>query len=160
MNGDTLSDIEIIKLEPGRVQTAAYQKSDGTWAMLPQNLNYQQELAKCQAYQIELNPYKLQIPTVGTVTRGPGSWYCAIALPATMRTIPTLKIDRGTPTVECPDGTFPVSQLTLLSATSGMAIFVLTFSGSTPSAASSGILYIAGTGSGADAPSVLLDANL
>ena len=159
-NGDTLTEIELIKLEPGGTQTAAYQKSDGTRAMLPQNLDYGQELAKCQAYQIELNPYKFQNPTVGAVTRGPDNWYCAIALPATMRTIPTLKIDRGTPTVECPDGTFPVSQLTLLSATFGMALFVLTFSGSTPSAASSGILYIAGTGSGTDAPSVLLNANL
>ena len=152
--------VQAMKLEVGDTQTLAYQKSDGTWAMLPQHLSYQQELAKCQAYQIELNPYKLQNPTLGTVTRGPGSWYCAIALPATMRTSPTLKIDRGTPTVECPDGAFPVSQLTLLSATSGMALFVLTFSGSTPSAASSGTLYIAGTGSGADAPSVLLNANL
>ena len=153
-------DLTAVKIELGDTQTLAYQKSDGTWAILPQNLDYHTELAKCQAYQIELNPYKSQNPTVGTVTRGPGNWYCAIALPATMRTIPTLKIDRGTPTVECPDGTFPVSQLTLLSATSGMAFFVLTFSGSTPSAASSGILYIAGTDSGADAPSVLLDANL
>lgn len=152
--------VAAVKLELGDAQTLAHQKPDGTWAMLPQNLDYRQELAKCQAYQIELNPYKFQNPTVGTVTRGPGNWYCAIALPATMRTIPTLKIDRGTPTVECPDGTFPVSQLTLLSATSGMAFFVLTFSGSTPSAASPGILYIAGTDSGADAPSVLLDANL
>lgn len=159
-NGDTIPEVVLIKLEPGKTQTAAYQKADGTWARLPQNLDYQQELAKCQVYQIELNPYKFQNPTVGTVTRGPSNWYCAIALPATMRTIPTLKIDRGTPTVECPDGTFPVSQLTLLSATFGMAIFVLTFSGSTPSAASSGILYIAGTDSGADAPSILLDANL
>ena len=49
-NGDRLSEIELIKLEPGRVQTAAYQMSDSKWSMLPQNLNYQQELAKCQAY--------------------------------------------------------------------------------------------------------------
>lgn len=50
MSGDTLAETEIIKLEPGGTQTLAYQKSDGTWPILPQNLNYQQELAKCQAY--------------------------------------------------------------------------------------------------------------
>lgn len=42
--------IKALKLEEGSSQTLAYQKSDGTWAMLPQGLNYQQELAKCQAY--------------------------------------------------------------------------------------------------------------
>ena len=149
-----------VKLEEGENQTLYAENGDGTVTVLPQGLDYGQELAKCQVYQIELNPYKFQNPTMGTVTRGPGNWYCAIALPATMRTIPTLKIDRGTPTVECPDGAFPVSQLTLLSATFGTALFVLTFSGSTPSAASFGTLYIAGTDSGTDAPSVLLNANL
>ena len=49
-NGDRLSEIELIKLEPGNRQTAAYKKSDGTWAMLPQGIDYRQELAKCQAY--------------------------------------------------------------------------------------------------------------
>lgn len=42
--------ISAAKLEEGAMQTLAYQKADGTWAMLPQNLDYQQELAKCQAY--------------------------------------------------------------------------------------------------------------
>ena len=50
VNGDTLTETEIIKLEPGGTQTAAYKKSDGTWAMLPQGIDYRQELAKCQAY--------------------------------------------------------------------------------------------------------------
>ena len=52
-NGDTIPEVVLIKLEPGKTQTAAYQKADGTWAMLPQNLDYQQELAKCQAYYWE-----------------------------------------------------------------------------------------------------------
>lgn len=42
--------IKALKLEEGSSQTLAYQKSDGTWAMLPQNLDYHTELAKCQAY--------------------------------------------------------------------------------------------------------------
>lgn len=50
ITGDKTPEIEFIKLEPGNRQTAAYQKPDGKWAMLPQGLNYQQELAKCQAY--------------------------------------------------------------------------------------------------------------
>lgn len=49
-SGETVNALEFIKLEPGNRQTAAYQKSDGTWAILPQNLDYGQELAKCQAY--------------------------------------------------------------------------------------------------------------
>ena len=53
VNGDTLTETEIIKLEPGGTQTAAYKKSDGTWAMLPQGIDYRQELAKCQAYYWE-----------------------------------------------------------------------------------------------------------
>lgn len=52
-NGDTIPEVVLIKVEPGKTQTAAYQKADGTWAMLPQNLDYQQELAKCQAYYWE-----------------------------------------------------------------------------------------------------------
>lgn len=52
-NGDRLSEIELIKLEPGGTQTAAYKKSDGTWAMLPQGIDYRQELEKCQAYYWE-----------------------------------------------------------------------------------------------------------
>lgn len=47
--GDSVS-VAAIKLELGEGQTLAYKKADGTWARLPQNLDYQQELAKCQAY--------------------------------------------------------------------------------------------------------------
>lgn len=160
ITGDKTPEIELIKLEQGNRQTAAYQKSDGKWSRLPQNLSYEQTLANCQAYQIELNYRRLQNPTIGTVVRGPGSWYVAIPLPTTMRVAPAIKIERGTPTVECQDGAFQVSQLTPLSTTSSMALFVLKFSGGSPSTASSGTLYVAGTGTGADAPSVILDANL
>lgn len=159
-NGDTLNDIEIIKLEPGGTQTAAYQKSDGTRAMLPQNLNYQIELEKCQAYQIELNPNRLQNPTIGVVTRGPGSWYVAIPMPTSMRTTPAVSASGGTLAVECVDGAYPVSQITPLSSTAGMLLCGLTFSAGTPSSAQSGTLYVAGSGSGTDAPSILLNANL
>lgn len=48
--GDTIPTIEFLKLEHGVGQTAAYQKSDGTWAMLPQNLDYGRELLTCQQY--------------------------------------------------------------------------------------------------------------
>ena len=51
----TSLDIFAAKLEEGEGQTLAYQKSDGTWAMLTQPTNYQQELAKCQAYLIVVN---------------------------------------------------------------------------------------------------------
>ena len=48
--GDTIPTIEFLKLEHGAGQTAAYQKSDGTWARLPQNLDYGRELLTCQQY--------------------------------------------------------------------------------------------------------------
>lgn len=47
---DIIQTIEFLKLEHGAGQTAAYQKSDGTWAMLPQNLDYGRELLTCQQY--------------------------------------------------------------------------------------------------------------
>lgn len=47
--GDSVS-VAAIKLELGEGQTLAYKKADGTWARLPQNLDYQQELAKCEYY--------------------------------------------------------------------------------------------------------------
>ena len=49
-SGDTIPTIEFLKLEHGAGQTAAHQKSDGTWAMLPQNLDYGRELLTCQQY--------------------------------------------------------------------------------------------------------------
>ena len=49
-SGDTIPTIEFLKLEHGVGQTAAYQKSDGTWAMLPQNMDYGRELLTCQQY--------------------------------------------------------------------------------------------------------------
>lgn len=39
-----------VKLEEGKTQTLYAENGDGTVTVLPQNLNYQQELAKCQAY--------------------------------------------------------------------------------------------------------------
>lgn len=50
LGGDTVPAIAEMKVEPGDTQTLAYKKSDGTWTRLQQNLDYQAELSKCQAY--------------------------------------------------------------------------------------------------------------
>lgn len=50
VQNDSIPVIEFLKLEPGSIQTAAYQKPDGTWAMLPQNLHYGRDLLNCQQY--------------------------------------------------------------------------------------------------------------
>lgn len=95
-NGDTIPEVVLIKLEPGKTQTAAYQKADGTWAMLPKNLDYQQELAKCQAYlwvPQQKNGYTAL--GVGHAENANIAWVTVVP-PVSMRT-------GGTPTVKISD---------------------------------------------------------
>lgn len=71
--GNVTRTFKSVKLEVGDNQTHAYQKSDGSWAMLPQNLNFGQTLAKCQAYQFVSKDPNASFPAVmngkaGTVT--------------------------------------------------------------------------------------------
>lgn len=94
ITGDKTPEIELIKLEQGNRQTAAYQKSDGTWAMLPQNLDYQRELAKCQEYYWESS-----IVFASNTHFNEGHLLCNVQFPVKMRTIPavTIKSVSGTP---------------------------------------------------------------
>lgn len=47
-------DIKAVKLELGSVQTLAHQDADGNWVLNDPPPNYQQELAKCQRYQVKI----------------------------------------------------------------------------------------------------------
>lgn len=42
--------VAVMRLDPGDRQNIGYKKSDGTVVLLPQNLSYQQELAKCKYF--------------------------------------------------------------------------------------------------------------
>lgn len=89
-------DLTAVKLDSGNTQTLAYQKSDGLWAMLPQNLSYQQELAKCQAYlwvPQQKNGYT--VLGVGHAENANIAWVTVVP-PVSMRT-------GGTPTVKISD---------------------------------------------------------
>lgn len=87
ITGDKTPEIEFIKLEPGNRQTAAYQKPDGKWAMLPQGLNYQQELAKCQGYYWESSIIFASITQFDK-----NNLICNVQFPVKMRTVPAVTI--------------------------------------------------------------------
>lgn len=94
--GNVTRTVKAIKLEVGEGQTLAYQKADGKWAMLPQGLNYQQELAKCQAYlwvPQQKNGYT--VLGVGHAENANIAWVTVVP-PVSMRT-------GGTPTVKISD---------------------------------------------------------
>lgn len=88
--------IKALKLEEGSSQTLAYQKSDGTWAMLPQNLDYHTELAKCQAYLwVPQQKNGHTVLGVGHAENANIAWVTVVP-PVSMRT-------GGTPTVKISD---------------------------------------------------------
>ena len=79
--------IKALKLEEGSSQTLAYQKSDGTWLLLPQNLDYQQELAKCQGYYWESSIIFASITQFDK-----NNLICNVQFPVKMRTVPAVTI--------------------------------------------------------------------
>lgn len=77
-----------VKLELGDTQTLAHQEN-GEW-VLNEIPNYQQELAKCQRYAIELNSFGEAYTSLGNGHAGDSSFaYITVPLPVTMRTKPT-----------------------------------------------------------------------
>ena len=83
-----------VKLEDGADQTLFVENGDGTVTVLPQNLDYQQELAKCQAYlwvPQQKNGYT--VLGVGHVENGNIAWVTVVP-PVAMRTggAPSVKI--------------------------------------------------------------------
>lgn len=92
--GETVNALEFIKLEPGNRQTAAYKKSDGSWAMIPQGMRYSHVLADCLAYYWESS-----IVFASNTHFNDGHLLCNVQFPVKMRTIPavTIKSVSGTP---------------------------------------------------------------
>lgn len=85
--GSVTRTVKAIKLEVGNTQTLAYQKTDGSWALLPQNLNYQQELVKCQAYY-----WESKMEFASSTLFDSNNLICNVQFPVKMRTIPAVTI--------------------------------------------------------------------
>ena len=85
--GSVTRTVKAIKLEVGNTQTLAYQKTDGSWALLPQNLNYQQELVKCQAYY-----WESKMEFASSTLFNSYHLICNVQFPVKMRTIPAVTI--------------------------------------------------------------------
>ena len=80
---DAYIDILAAKLELGPRQTLAHKDADGNWVLNDPPPDKQQELAKCQRYQIQF-PY---ICDTSAITISSNSIYAVFPLPCTMRTI-------------------------------------------------------------------------
>lgn len=78
------------KLELGPVQTLAHQDADGNWVLNDPPPNFQQELAKCQRYQLVLKPYWKVIGYGYKSSDGKAA--INIAVPVPFRTAPTISI--------------------------------------------------------------------
>lgn len=87
--GANITKFIAIKLELGDTQTLAHQEN-GEW-VLNEIPNYQQELAKCQRYFVNLNMLSAGYPTAGGATAYNASTeYVVVNLPVPMRTQPTV----------------------------------------------------------------------
>lgn len=82
--------IDAVKLEFGPVQTLAHKEGD-KWVLNDPPPNFQQELAKCQRYQVVYN-FTEQYQTVGTGSfNGTGKYvYVSISLPVPLRGKPVI----------------------------------------------------------------------
>ena len=79
------------KLELGDQQTLAHQDTDGKWVLNDPPPNFQQELAKCQRYQLSLrNPESGYIAAGFGEGRATDRAYIHMPLPTTMRGKPTV----------------------------------------------------------------------
>jgi len=92
VNGGSSVTVAAVKLELGPVQTLAYQKSDGTWALNDPPPNKALELAKCQRYQqvIENLSENGNSGLALGITNGT-TIYCSIPLSVPLRAKPTIK---------------------------------------------------------------------
>lgn len=74
------------KLELGPVQTLAHQDAEGSWVLNDPPPNFQQELAKCQRYQLVLgNAMRVRASRVTNT-----SIYFFVPIPSTMRSTPSI----------------------------------------------------------------------
>ena len=121
-------DIIAAKLELGPVQTLAHQDAEGNWVLNDPPPNFQQELAKCQRYQIALD--------ASTVIAGrtyvdvETSVLCFLPTPVTMRINPTWVGDIENIVVYSNGNTYiATSIINIGKATNGIAFTITISSG-------------------------------
>ena len=91
INIGTAMTVQAAKLELGDTQTLAHQEN-GAW-VLNKVPNYQQELAKCQRYFVNLNVTNSIYPNFGgNVANNSTVAYIPIELPVPMRTVPSISL--------------------------------------------------------------------
>lgn len=154
-SGGQLSGIQAVKLEIDPTQTLAHQEG-GKW-VLNEIPNYGEQLARCQAYQIELNAQRTTIPTFGVAMKGPTVWYAIIPLPVVMRATPVVALQNGPFYVECADGAFEVASIFTHSFTANLGLYLIHFANASPPTATTGTFYANNL---TTPPSMILDANL
>lgn len=129
----TGSTVQALKLELGDTQTLAHQEN-GVW-VLNEVPNYQQELAKCQRYFVNLNAANSIYPNFGgNVAARNNIAYILIKLPEEMRTAPTIILSNTISTYYLTDGpnVYHLSNMTLDSFTGNQLKLACTATGLTP----------------------------
>lgn len=79
------------KLELGPVQTLAHQDAEGNWVLNDPPPNFQQELVKCQRYQLVLRTFPGNYMCVGNgKANTTANCFVFIPIPVLLRTLPTI----------------------------------------------------------------------
>lgn len=79
------------KLELGPVQTLAHQDADGNWVLNDPPPNFQQELAKCQRYQLVLRTFSGNYMCVGDgKAANANNCFVFIPIPVSLRALPAI----------------------------------------------------------------------
>lgn len=88
--GSVSINVIAVKLELGSQQTLAHQDADGNWVLNDPPPNKQQELAKCQRYQVVYAPSAALTVAESAVTRGKTTPNFSLRLPTCIRATPTV----------------------------------------------------------------------
>lgn len=94
--GPAMFSVKAVKLEPGKNQTRAYLKSDGTWELLQQPENsYADQLLKCQRYLVMFGSKTGHAPLGIGQARSTTDIVMVLPTVCTMRTSPVVKLTGG-----------------------------------------------------------------
>ena len=89
LSGNALT-VKAAKLELGSQQTLAHQDADGNW-VLNEIPDYGEQLARCQRYFVNFNPYKMPYFAMPpAVASNASQAYSAVTLPVAMRAQPVV----------------------------------------------------------------------
>lgn len=103
---DTGMTIQAAKLELGPVQTLAYQDEDGNWQLF-ETPDFQEELAKCQRYLMDITPNLVFNPAYFGQA-GEGGATFLVPTPVTMRIEPSVICNPDKIQIALNNGTFAV----------------------------------------------------